>query len=301
MRRLTVMRLPAPAAALLLAILLAFPLATLLPATAHAAPASPARPASAPASTPARPGTPAIARVDRPAGGWTATGLVDDPPVTYAYPNNLVDRGGQHGRTLIEGRLSRPADERRPPVIVINGNPMPLYTDRDGRFARPYAFGSGANGIEIKDADGRSLKRVQFYEANRTVSTARIRAILAWDDPHAELDLHVVTPDGQHAFWADPILRGGGGMDVDSVDGAGPEMFSVAAPLPGTWQIYVNYWGRFGGEGYHFDEKRRDREVITAKVTLVQDENTGAEKRETFVVPMRKIGELQLVRAFQRP
>jgi uncharacterized protein YfaP (DUF2135 family) len=241
--------------------------------------------------------------LQRPSGGWTYHGLTDDPgQVTYAYPNNLVDRGGQRGRTLIEGRLAAlPRDQRRPPTIVVNGNAMPLYSGEDGRFARPYVFGSGSNGIEIKATDGRSLKRVQFYEANRTLASARIRVILAWDDPHAELDLHVLTPDGQHAFWANPVLQGGGGLDVDSVDGAGPEMFSVAAPLPGAYLLYVNYWGRFGAEGYHFDENAREREVITARVTLVQDENTGAEKRETWVVPMRKIGELALVRAFRRP
>jgi uncharacterized protein YfaP (DUF2135 family) len=239
----------------------------------------------------------------RPSGGWTYHGLTDDPgQVTYAYPENLIDRGGQRGRTLIEGRLAAlHRDPRRTPTLVVNGNAMPLYSGDDGRFARPYVFGSGSNGIEIRTADGRSLKRVQFYEANRTLASARIRVILAWDDPHAELDLHVLTPDGQHAFWANPILQGGGGLDVDSVDGAGPEMFSVAAPPPGAYHLYVNYWGRFGAEGYHFDEKAREREVITARVTLVQDENTGAEKRETWVVPMRKIGELALVRSFQRP
>lgn len=45
--------------------------------------------------------------------------------------------------------------------MVVNGNAMPLYTADDGRFARPYAFGPGSNGIEIRDADGRSRKRVQ--------------------------------------------------------------------------------------------------------------------------------------------
>ena len=58
--------------------------------------------------------------------------------------------------------------------------------------------------------------------------------------------------------------------------------------------------GNFGAGGYHFDEATRERPVITARVTLVFDENTGAEKRETRVVPMRKIGDLTLVRSFRR-
>ena len=238
----------------------------------------------------------------RPAGGWTNQSLADDPaPVTYAYPSNLIDRGGQRGRTMIEGKLAKSSGTaRRTPLLVVNGNPLPLYTGADGAFARPYAFASGSNGIEVRDDAGRTRKRVQFYEADRGKVAARVRIVLAWDDPQAELDLHVVTPDGGHAFWAEPRLANGGGLDLDSVDGAGPEMFSLAAPLPGTYHVYVNYWGNFGSSGYHFDESTREKDVIAARITLVFDENTAAERRETFTVPMRKIGDLTLVRSFRR-
>lgn len=247
-------------------------------------------------------GAASAAEIDRPAGGWTHSGLIEtDRRVEYAYPNNLIDRGGQRGRTLIEGKL-KALDKaaRKPPTLVVNGNAMPLQHDEQGRFARPYAFGPGSNGIELRSPDGKTLQRVQFYDANTTKTRAQVRIILAWDDPQAELDLHVLTPDGGHAFFASPILANGGGLDVDSVDGAGPEMFSIAAPLPGTYRVYVNYWGNFGASGYHFDESTRQQPVITARVTLVFDENTGAERRETFTVPMRKIGDLQLVRSFLR-
>jgi len=240
--------------------------------------------------------------IQRPAGGWTHSGLLDKgDQVGYAYPNNLIDRGGQRGRTLIEGQLKAfGKSQRRSPMLVVNGNAMPLYSDPQGRFARPYAFGPGSNTVSLRDTDGKTRQRVQFYDANPLKTRAQVRVILAWDDPQAELDLHVLTPDGGHAFFAQPILATGGGLDVDSVDGAGPEMFSVTAPVPGVYHVYVNYWGNFGDQGYHFDESTRQQPVITARVTLVFDENTGAERRETFVVPMRKIGELQLVRSFRR-
>lgn len=241
------------------------------------------------------------ADLTRPTGGWGYSGVSDDPEkVSYAYPNNLIDRGGQRHRTLIEGRLAAASAKQRVPTIVVNGNAMPLYTGADGKFARPYAFGPGSNGIEIRDTEGRTLKRVQFYEANSLNSTARVRVILAWDDPQAELDLHVITPDGQHAFWGQPVLNNGGGLDVDGVDGAGPEMFSMTAPMPGVYHVYVNYWGNIGASGYHFDESTRQRPVVTARITLVFDENTAAERRETLAVPMRKIGDLIHVRSFNR-
>ncbi len=245
-------------------------------------------------------GTPATSvDLQRPLGGWNHAGLTDGSnDLKVAYPNPPIDRGAQKQRALIEGALKQAAGSRQPPTLVVNGNPMPLYAGKDGRFARPWAFGAGSNGVEVRTPGG-ATKRVQFYEANAGRPQAQLRLILTWDDPQAEVDLHVLTPDGQHAFFAQPLLSGGGGFDVDSVDGAGPEIFSVAAPVRGAYQVYVNYWGNFGASGYHFDEATRQRDVITARVTLVVHENTTRERRESFVVPLRKIGDLNLVRAFQ--
>jgi uncharacterized protein YfaP (DUF2135 family) len=62
--------------------------------------------------------------------------------------------------------------------------------------------------------------------------------------------------------------------------------------------VYVNYWGNFSQGGYNFDESKREQPIITARVTLVYYENTAKEKRESFVIPLRKIGELNLVKSF---
>jgi uncharacterized protein YfaP (DUF2135 family) len=59
--------------------------------------------------------------VDRPAGGWVYDGLVEDASkVQYAYPNNLIDRGGQRGRTLIQGQLKKLGKATRVPLLVVN-------------------------------------------------------------------------------------------------------------------------------------------------------------------------------------
>jgi uncharacterized protein YfaP (DUF2135 family) len=238
--------------------------------------------------------------LDGPRAGWKSGSLVDQSDeLAVAYPPNLIDRGAQKNRILIQGRLAQLKDAQGPPhTLVVNGNPMPLYTGEGGRFARPYAFGSGSNSVEIRSPDGRQRRRLQFYEAASNRPQARIRIVLGWDDDQAEVDLHVVTPDGQHAFWSHPVLSNGGGLDVDSVDGAGPEMFSMTAPLRGAYHVYVNYWGNFGAGGYHFDERSRKKDVITTTVSVVFEENTLRERRETFLIPLRKIGDLTLVKSF---
>lgn len=236
--------------------------------------------------------------LETPRGGWNQRGLADrSDEAAVAYPPNLIDRGMQRRRTLIRGAVL-PSKPGTPSTLIVNGNPMPLYTGEDGSFARPYAMAHGSNSVEVRSADRSARRRVQVYEANRDTPRAQLRIVLGWDDGQAEVDLHVITPDGQHAFWARPVLSDGGGLDVDSVDGPGPEMFTMTSPPRGNYHVYVNYWGNFGAGGYHFDESTREREVITATVTFVLHENTPSEKRETFRIPLRKIGDLGLVKSF---
>ncbi len=238
--------------------------------------------------------------LDGPRGGWRNGALAEDreSAIVAAYPKPPVDRGGQKNRTLIEGQLRQAGKNRQPGRLIVNGIDMPLYTDEQGRFVKPWAFGPGSNSVEIV-APGGSRRRLQFYETHAEKTRSKLRIVLGWDDARAEVDLHILTPDGEHAFWAQPLLRRGGGLDVDSVDGGGPEIFSTATPLPGTYLVYVNYWGNFNAAGYNFDADAHDKPLITTRVTIVSNENTPDERQETLVVPLRRVGDLTFVRALR--
>lgn len=235
-----------------------------------------------------------------PRGGWRNGAFLDDEQtkVVAAYPKPPVDRGGQRGRTLIEGQLRAVGKVRKPGRFIVNGIDMPLYTDAQGMFVKPWAFAPGSNNVEIIGPGG-ERQRVQFYEAHTGRTRAKLRIVLGWDDAKAEVDLHILTPDGEHAFWASPLLSRGGGLDVDSVDGGGPEIFSTATPTLGNYLIYVNYWGNFNAAGYNFDPAAHERVLITTRVTIVVNENTPDERRESLTVPLRRVGDLTFVRAVQ--
>lgn len=232
-----------------------------------------------------------------PIGGWSYSDPDDSSEtVQVSYPTPPIDRGGLNHRMMIAGKLKSLKGKRKP-LLVANGNPMLLNTDKNGNYRRFYAFGRGSNSTEVIDAEGRKQK-VQFYEANPNRIEAKIRIICSWDAPGAEVDLHILTPDGQHAFWANPRLREGDGLDPDSVDGPGPEMFTWSTPIHGTYHIFVNYWGNLDEEGYNFDGAKREKALITTRITLVFDENTPNEKRESFVIPLRRVSDLTHVKSF---
>lgn len=238
--------------------------------------------------------------LDGPNGGWRNGALTEEreSQIVAAHPKPPVDRGGQRNRTLIEGALRQAGTSRAPGRLIVNGIDMPLYTDEQGRFVKPWAFGPGSNSVEIVAPDG-ERKRLQFYENHADKTHAKLRIVLGWNDAHAEVDMHVITPGGQHAFWANPQLRTGGGLDVDSVDGGGPEIFSTATPESGTYLVYVNYWGNFDAAGYNFEPDAHDKQIITTRFTIVLNENTVDERMETVVVPLRRVGDLTFVRALR--
>ncbi len=232
-----------------------------------------------------------------PHNGWVYDGLTNKSDAArIAYPTPPIDRGRVRERTMIAGRLKSPLPQ--PHTLAVNGNPLPLYTDAEGNFARPYALGPGSNSLSLATSDGAQVKRVQFYDSNKSRPQARIRLVLGWDDPQAEIDMHVITPDGQRAYYGDPILNEGGGLDPDGVDGPGPEIFSLASPLRGRYLVYVNYWGNLNNNGYNFTPGSNRNDIITCQITLVFNEGTADEKGENFVVPLRSVGQLQLVKEF---
>jgi len=195
---------------------------------------------------------------------------------------------------VIQGRTEADSDE--PYQLIVNGNPMPLLVE-NGKFFQPYAFSPGSNTVEIRSPDRHESIRTQFYEVHQETAHPKIRIILSWDT-HAELDLHVITPDGAHCSWNNPVLENGGAIDVDlSRGGYGPKIFVTPTPLAGTYLVYVNYWSDWGGESA---EKDRDG-VTVASLAIVTDENTPDEKVRTVTVPMRHPGELVQADSFVYP
>lgn len=231
-------------------------------------------------------------KIDTPRGGWrNSAGADEQYTQAVNYPAASVSmQPGQSQTAQIRGKIANTAKDK-PATLIVNGTAMPLALDEDGNFARPYGFGSGSNGVEVRAPDGKQRARTQFVDGYAGKTQARLRVLLSWDSAGTDLDLHVVTPDGGHAWYGNRVLKDGSAIDVDVTTGYGPEIFSSAAPLKGQYLVYVNYYG-----------SGADASALTvAQVTIITNENTAREKRQSFMVPMRAQGELTLIKSFVLP
>ncbi|MGG8925108.1 YfaP family protein, partial [Escherichia coli] len=76
---------------------------------------------------------------------------------------------------------------------------VPQTIESDVSFARPYIFTEGSNSVQVTSPDGQSRQKMQFYSTPGTGTIrARLRLVLSLDTDNTDLDLHVVTPDGEH-------------------------------------------------------------------------------------------------------
>jgi uncharacterized protein YfaP (DUF2135 family) len=230
--------------------------------------------------------------IDNPRGGWRNSGGEQEQYTqTVNYPAASVNlQPGQSETAQIRGKIANAA-KGKPATLIVNGTAMPLAVGEDGAFARPYGFGSGSNSVEVRSPDGKQRARTQFVDGYTGKTQARLRVLLSWDSNGTDLDLHIVTPDGGHAWYGNRVLKDGSAIDVDVTTGYGPEIFSSAAPPKGTYLVYVNYYG-----------SGMDASALTvAQVTIITNENTAREKRQSFMVPMRAQGELTLIKSFVLP
>jgi uncharacterized protein YfaP (DUF2135 family) len=245
--------------------------------------------------------------LDAPRGGWKHSG---GEPAQHLqdvnYPASRVNAGGPRSRedgselgAAIRGRIAGATAEkaRQPHLLVVNGVAMPLSVNADGSFARPYAFPPGANSVEVRTPDRKQGRRVNFYDANAARQRVGLRIVLSWDSDMTDIDLHVLSPDGQHVFFGDRLGRNGGALDVDVTGGYGPEIYAIPSPPHGNWQVYVNYFG--GGMGT--DGQEESQEITIAQVAIITREGTPDEKLQVFRVPLRRPGELTLVKSFVYP
>lgn len=252
--------------------------------------------------------------LDTPRAGWRS-GERDNAGYSQpvSYPASSVSSAENQSDTArIRGSIastpkttesseSDPAHNNAvPATLIVNGVSMPLKIGESGEFDRPYAFPGGSNSVEIRSPDGKQSRRVQFFDGGKGGTPAKLRVVLSWDSDNTDLDLHVVTPDGGHAWYGDRALANGGAIDVDVTTGYGPEIFASPTPLSGQYLVYVNY---FGG-GYSQDESDTSdavKPLTIATLTVISAEGTPDEKQQSFNVPMRAPGELTLVKAFSYP
>lgn len=92
-----------------------------------------------------------------------------------------------------------------------------------------------------KDGDKPALpERDEKFLGNPDVD---LRIVMSWDADATDIDLHVLEPGGEEAFYGRNLTSSGGLVSRDVTDGYGPEEYLVRKASPGNYSVKAKYYG----------------------------------------------------------
>lgn len=193
--------------------------------------------------------------------------------------------GGQTRDRVVEikGRVENLAIERL--TLVVNGIPMSVAVE-NGTFTQPQVLSPGTNSIRaFTDLAGRTVEDATSVYAQ--VPSKDLRVTLTWDTTGTDVDLWMTGPDAEKILYSHREGKAGGILDTDVTSGFGPETYTQARLLRGTYRI----------EAHAYRIARPTR----VAVTVVRYEGTPDEERRTFQGVLLKTGDVLPVGEFTQP
>jgi uncharacterized protein YfaP (DUF2135 family) len=138
--------------------------------------------------------------------------------------------------------------------LIFNGNPMDIAVDK-GHFEQQVALEQARNTMVVEATDSAGTSHSQTINFNTVnVKPKDIMAVLSWDKPHADFDLHVCGPSGRDICPKNPNTHGskdvaqGGRLEQDAKGNYGPEVFDQRYAEHGIYTVKSNYYNS-GGDG----------------------------------------------------
>lgn len=105
---------------------------------------------------------------------------------------------------------------------------------------------SGFTAVDQTVTVEEDLVTTQHMAMSRQLAPGDVRIVLSWEANPSDLDLHLHVPGDGHVRWDGKGTLGSfpfAQLDVDDVDGFGPETITISQLLPGTYSVAVEAIG----------------------------------------------------------
>ncbi|MEM8763181.1 MAG: VIT domain-containing protein [Bacteroidota bacterium] len=106
-----------------------------------------------------------------------------------------------------------------------------------------------------------------------------VRVVIDWNHNDTDIDLWVVDPTGEKAYYSNVETNLGGHMPEDMTEGYGPEEFMLKNAPRGEYKVLVDYYA---------DNVQRISGPTVLKVTMFTNYGRSNEKKETIIVRLDK-------------
>ncbi|MDP8269011.1 MAG: PEGA domain-containing protein [Candidatus Tenebribacter davisii] len=125
-------------------------------------------------------------------------------------------------------------------ILSINGIDSEINVDYYGNFYVTISIGAGENYLMMRANSANGDTGVSdVITVYGNFNAPDIEIVLWWNTPTSDIDLHAWNPAGEHCYYGNNIISDGI-LDIDDVEGYGPETFSVQSANMGVYEIQVN-------------------------------------------------------------
>lgn len=93
-----------------------------------------------------------------------------------------------------------------------------------------------------KPLQGFVKNRLTSLSQKINIETLDILVAITWNTDGTDIDLHIVEPNGESCYYANPYTEIGGRLTKDVTQGYGPEMYLLKKALPGKYTVKVNFF-----------------------------------------------------------
>jgi hypothetical protein len=175
-------------------------------------------------------------------------------------------RYGQYDRAidLLEGLAARqeflPQPKRHLALALLKRARSGNASNAKDDYERAVALLYGVAINPLRDGD-EGLDLIALLEANSAIPSAKssgakvdvddrlvalldtdIRVVVDWTTESTDLDLWVIEPSGEKAYYGNQSTDIGGHMSDDMTDGYGPEEYMVRKAMPGDYQVRAHVY-----------------------------------------------------------
>lgn len=144
---------------------------------------------------------------------------------------------------------------------------------------------------DVKWPEGAKPKAPEFDSAYRRDLPMKLRIVMSWDADETDIDLHVLEPNGEEAFYGHRRTSEGGFVSEDVTTGYGPEEYLKKELESGTYKVLSNYFA---------SHQTKLTGATTVTATVYTDWGTAQERRQVLTLRLEKpkskhlIGEVKL-------
>jgi Ca-activated chloride channel family protein len=161
--------------------------------------------------------------------------------------------------------VSRPWNARFPDIDLTALAELNMVADRAARSGKA---------VQTQAFDTRLMRNLPLD----------LRITLAWDSDNTDIDLWVIDPNGEKAYYGHRLSYQGGRVSQDVTGGYGPEEFALRVAKPGKYTVQAQFYGH-------------RQQVLATSTTLMMRLTTGfgrADQKDELVT-LRLAGQSEMV------